>query len=222
MVNQYTVANVWGCGKTTRSNEDYYGRKHMKTTYRSNFLLAYDTSSQFELKSLGGREAIERAVQIISSKQDYDLLKRLLTSIESKASSTCTLPRASCLKLLQMTIGKGSADLKVPDDVRISFVGAIIRNLSPEDEPDADLYKAILGAVASIGWADIGSAVNQILSNCKRNRLMTLPIFLDRVSFISKLRPSCSTDQVNQLLAGCCRDLATSPLSIAASGTRIP
>ena len=75
----YTIEDVWGEGDCVTSDCGHYNDNTKKeTTYSCNFLLAYDKSSEFELMALGGKFAMEDAVDDVVWSWDASLLKRLV------------------------------------------------------------------------------------------------------------------------------------------------
>lgn len=87
----YTAEHVWGEGDKMHDSDYHknhqYGWHRDNTTYRSNFLLAFDENSTFELKLRGGVEAISDAIETISLTNDYGLLKRLMDTVTAMPAS---------------------------------------------------------------------------------------------------------------------------------------
>ena len=213
----YTIDDVWGEGDCVTSDCGEYDDKRKKeTTWSSNFLLAYDESSEFELMALGGKIAMEDAVDDVVCSWDASLLKRLVQAIQLKGSK-CALPLSSCRTLLSTILGEdedSEEDRLVPDKKdMVSFVPTVLRNLCSEDEPDEDLYKLVLSAIEKLGWHNLVEPIATLMKKKAKLQTLKLPQFLSRVEFIFKAEAnsSCTTDELRTFLDLSCYDFSQSP-----------
>ena len=230
--SNYTVVDVWGKGDCKSSDYGSYGDDtKIDTTYNCNFLLAYDTSAEFELMALGGQDAISDAVDDVLDSGDVSLLNRFVQMIQLKGAK-CALPLSSCQSLLSMLLDndeKPEEDrLAISEKDLLSFVPLILRNLSSSDEPDQKLYDLILTAIQKLGWYNLITPISAVMNSKSKLQDMTLSQFLRRVEFIfrAEASSSCSAKEVTTFLDLSCYDFSSSkhcktPTFIANKSDRI-
>mmetsp|Transcript_37971 Transcript_37971/g.66565 ORF Transcript_37971/g.66565 Transcript_37971/m.66565 type:complete len:637 (-) Transcript_37971:76-1986(-) len=180
-------AEIWGATFHISSRHGYHyddGEETTKKLYEATFLLAYDTSSEeTELKCLSGCEGVAEVSDKVVVTRNYDLLKRLLSTVETKERSKFTV--RSCDMLLQMMMrSKGKA--AVSSD-KIALVNRILLGLSTSFEPNVELYETVLAAVEKFGHDELSGSVSKLLSDETRMRGHDLSVFLRRADFILKL-----------------------------------
>ena len=78
--------------------DKYETRETQTKSYSRTFLLAYDESSEFELKCLSGGKAVDKAAEQACNTQDLDLLERLLLLGDNK--NQCYLSAEKYAKVL--------------------------------------------------------------------------------------------------------------------------
>ena len=213
----YTAENVWGVGKSEHDSEyheiHHYGRYRDKTTYRSNFLLAFDVNSAFELKLQGGVEAISDAIETISLTNDYSLLKRLMDTVAAMPSSKKKLPEKSCCKLMSMVMND---DCPVEKDEAVSFAKVLLGNFTVADangEPSQELFRCMSLAIPKIGWQTIILRLSRIFDDRRRKGkklFLSVPQFVRRVDFIFDAKYHCSQQELDYFLKLCVDDLTGS------------
>eukprot|EP00956_Cyclotella_meneghiniana_P015502 scaffold23809_cov62-Cyclotella_meneghiniana.AAC.8 len=206
------VADNWGASKSIKESNCYgrYNEESFDTTYWSTFLLAYDSSSKFELKCLSGGVGVSDAIKTrIVPTNDISLLERLLTVVEDK---THCYVNADCSRsLLEMLLQSEENTSGV-----ISLVNRLLL-CSPFIEPDEKLWDTILVAIKRFGWNTLEHSVSLLLCDEDRKKKsargtrINLPVFLARVEFSMKLTQignqaaaifakQCVTSCINDLL----------------------
>jgi hypothetical protein len=203
------VNDNWGPQTSQSQRENEFEECIYTSKFHATFLLAYDQGSNFELQCICGVDSVSAAItELIVPTQDYDMLERLLDVIEAKKQ--CEMESKSSTDLLQMM-------LLSTDDIRSLVVPFVNRVLlcSPSKEPASAHWEVITLLVKKFGWASISESVRKLLydDDRKRNHLgksrITLPIFLNRVEFILKLKEIEGQDLhsfTEQCIAGCIVD----------------
>jgi len=227
-------------GETTKQDTVscccYHGRSECRvhqyaedsSTYTASFILAYDAASaEPELMCLSGIKGVTTISKQVVSTQDYNLLKRVLSVVESNDESKFS--RESCCSLLTM-LNKSKYDRSTI----ISTVNKMLLGLSTHHEPDDNLYLAILASVKIFGWKELSDSVKKLITDSARKKSgkkktlikkttkksvtkhisrVGLSNFLRRVSFILSIERSssdCSQSEAASLISGCISDLARS------------
>eukprot|EP00579_Thalassiosira_antarctica_P011325 CAMPEP_0201915224 /NCGR_PEP_ID=MMETSP0903-20130614/5208_1 /ASSEMBLY_ACC=CAM_ASM_000552 /TAXON_ID=420261 /ORGANISM="Thalassiosira antarctica, Strain CCMP982" /LENGTH=550 /DNA_ID=CAMNT_0048450795 /DNA_START=38 /DNA_END=1690 /DNA_ORIENTATION=+ len=192
-------SDIWGRFKShTSSRRGYHYDEEEEATkklYEATFLLAYDTSSEeTELKCLSGCEGVAEVSDKVVATRDYGLLKRLLSTVETKEKSKFTV--RSCGMLLQMmTRSTGKAVLS---SSRITLANRILLGLSTSFEPSEELYETVLAAVKTFGHDELSGSISKLLGDETRMHGHELSVFLHRADFILNLN-KCLESESNHL-----------------------
>jgi hypothetical protein len=85
---------------------------------------------------------------------------------------------------------------------RFDVIRKIFANLSPSQEPDAQLYDALQAAVARFGHCHFTDVISMFLGDTRRKHV-TLSVFLERADFVLKLNASFENefDHMGKLVA---------------------
>lgn len=172
------VAHNWGAAKTTDCH-GYYD-DDPEAIYHATFLLAYDESSELELRCLEGHSTVKAECRRIVQTNDLALLDRVLTLIETKKHCGIESDLSCCI--LDMLMESSDEQSLV-----ISLVSRLLLS-SPTKEPRENLWTEILFAVQKFGWKEIGESVALLLNNEKRKKGTPTLVFITRIEFVMKLR----------------------------------
>ena len=213
----YTAEHVWGEGDKMHDSDYHknhqYGWHRDNTTYRSNFLLAFDENSTFELKLRGGVEAISDAIETISLTNDYGLLKRLMDTVTAMPASKKKLPEKACCKLMSMVMND---DCPVEREGAVSFTKMLLGNFTVADansEPSQELLRCMSLAIPKIGWHTIILRLSRIFDDRRRKGkklFLSVPQFVRRVKFVFDAKSHCSQQELDYFLKLCVDDLTES------------
>jgi len=151
--------------------------------------MAYDTSSEVELKCLTGSDGVTAIAETIANSGDYGLLERLVTALSSKEKSLFSVD--TCKKLLFMVL-QSKDELSTQ---RIALMNQTLVGLTSSQDPDVPLWDSILSSVKRFGWKSLSQSVTNLLnrkSKRKARRIgctskITLKVCLNRVAFLLNL-----------------------------------
>ena len=200
----------WGAPNFSGENEV------LQMIYTSTYLLAYDSSAEFELRCLTGREGVSNAIRhSIVPALDCALLDRLLTVVEE--TQHCEIIASNSRLLLEMLLESYQ---------KSSIVISLIQRLllcSPSIEPDEDLWDSILLVIKKFRWETLSKSITPLLCDPERKKIshdvgarirsrISLIVFLNRVEFAMKLTRigsqaaaefggQCVTTAISDLLA---------------------
>lgn len=228
----YSVADVWGKGKQKVKESNPYDYRYDKyetrathtKSYSKSFLLAYDESSEFELKCLSGEDGTNEAVGQVCQAGDLDLLERFVFVLEAKTA--CQLSEECCMKLLRF-IQSSSDEVSLGKKWKAEYSNKILNNLAARVEPTKALFDMINNSVERSGWEPLRESVSKILRNGHR-KYLTTSTFLCRVSFLLKMRSAVSefdryeVDPTPSLFDNCFADFANSTWSSYGKDSNCP
>ena len=154
-------------------------------------MLAYDASSEVELKCIAGSDDVTAIAETVANSRDYGMLERLVTAISSKEKTLFSAE--TCQKLLLMIV-HSSDELSTR---RVALMNKTLGCLILSQDPDVPLWNSILSAVKRFGWNSLSQSVTSLLnrkSNSDRKARqigctskITLKVCLNRVVFLLNL-----------------------------------
>ena len=172
--NDYEYVVCSACwGECTEKSDCHYS---INRKYRATFLVAYDQFFEPEVMCLGGVKNVAKVSEAVVTARDYNLLDRLMFVVEAKEKSKFNSD--SCEKLIQMLM-KSKKDPMLRD----TLVNKVLSGLAATEEPDEQLYEAIIGAVDKFGHETLRESIEELLSHVTRKRSKDISIFLRRIDF---------------------------------------
>lgn len=146
-------------------------------------MLAYDASSEVELKCIAGSD------DVTANSRDYGMLERLVTAISSKEKTLFSVE--TCQKLLLMIV-HSSDELSTR---RVALMNQTLGCLILSQDPDVPFWDSILSAVKRFGWTNLSQSVTSLLNRKSKRKArqfgctskITLKVCLNRVVFLLNL-----------------------------------
>lgn len=209
METSYTnYSSMYGDDYSYSGHPSYEAVQFETKEFQSTFVLAYDTTCEFELKCLSGRsQSTDAAAEEVFASKDLALLKRLLDVIESK-KGVGKLSSGPSSKLIDLLIGEIGSSLGKD---RADLVVRVLENSITWFEPNRNFYCTVANAVDCVGWSSLSDAVLRLIQQGQRS-FLELPQFLVRIGFLLKLRASSTVPEsaTKALIETCFNDFSYS------------